>query len=259
MRVLLVGDIHKNTRFAEYACSVAGDLNISCIIQLGDFGVWPGKSGAEFLHSVDAAAKKFGVDFYFIDGNHEDFDQLDDALKNKERKPDGRVTLRDNVIWLPRGTVLTFDGRRFGFLGGSVSVDKYRRVKFHTWWPQEVIIPENIQQLKKNLDGDHVDVLITHDVPNCVELPFPVSPNWPSDVLQEAKKQRELLNDAVGLSQPKLVVHGHWHATYKTKGSCDDFTFDVVGLCGETGDEPIDGLAVLDTETLKVSFLGETL
>lgn len=251
-----MGDVHGNTRFAVYALSVAHDLGISHVIQVGDFGVWPGRSGTEFLTGVSVAAKQFGVTLGFIDGNHEDFDQLDRALANIDREPDGSIYLLDNLVWYPRGTVFELGGRRFGFLGGAVSVDKGRRTKFVSWWPQEVITEKDLIALEQNLGGEPVDVLVTHDVPECVSLPFPAGTNWPSDVLREADQQRLVLNEVLSLATPKILIHGHWHATYHVNAIHDGNTFDVYGLCGETGEEPIDGLGVLDTDTLEFQFLG---
>jgi predicted phosphodiesterase len=257
MKVLFVGDVHGNTRFAVYAISVAHELGISHVVQVGDFGIWPGRSGAEFLTGVSVAARQFDVKFGFIDGNHEDFDQLDRALKNFDREPDGSIYLLDNVLWYPRGTVLDLGGRRFGFLGGAVSVDRSQRTKFVSWWPQETITERDLIVLENNLKGQPVDVLVTHDVPACVVLPFPASTAWPSDVLRESEQQRVMLDTVASLARPKTIIHGHWHATYHALIEQNGNPFDVYGLCGDTGAEPSDGLGVLDTETLEFVFLGE--
>lgn len=256
MKILFVGDTHGNTRFAVYAISVAHDLGIDHIIQVGDFGVWPGSFGVNFLNGVNVAAEQFGVTFGFIDGNHEDFDQLDRALSGFGREPDGSIRILGNILWYPRGTVLELGGRRFGFMGGTVSVDKGSRTKFVSWWPQEAITEKDLINLETNLEGNPVDVLVTHDVPRCVTLPFPISNHWPGAIIREAEQQRVLLDVVVSLTRPKILVHGHWHVTYNTAASYEDTTFGCYGLCGDTGKEPIDGLGVLDTNDLSFVNLG---
>jgi hypothetical protein len=252
MEILFVGDTHGNTAYALCAIRVARALGISRVVQVGDFGVWPGSKGHLFLDAVSGASRDANVTFSFIDGNHEDFDQLDEALAGNDRCPDGGVWLRDHLLWYPRGTVCDLGGRTFAFVGGAASVDKHRRVRFVSWWPQENLTVADLDRLAANVAGRDIDVLVTHDVPDCVDLPFPINNHWPADVLREAAQQRVLLDDAVAVTRPRLLIHGHWHATYSTKASYRDHHFVCHGLCGDSGDEPIDGLGILDVDTLEL-------
>src|ERR1035438_5479588 len=86
-RIIVAGDWHGNE---EWALSVirripsllAGESQ-RLILHLGDFGIWPDKSGQLYLDRVSEALARAGAELWFVDGNHEDFDQLDQL----DRKP----------------------------------------------------------------------------------------------------------------------------------------------------------------------------
>src|SRR5215469_15984888 len=80
-RILVAGDWHGNLDWALYVVRrvpqlLAGEPT-RLILHLGDFGIWPGASGVRYLRALGAALGQAQVQLGFIDGNHEDFDQLD--------------------------------------------------------------------------------------------------------------------------------------------------------------------------------------
>ena len=89
-RILLVGDLHMNTLAAFQAIDHAQAIGADLILQVGDFGFWPrgnNNSGQKYLRKVDAKLATFGLDLWFIPGNHEDWPSLatrpigDDGLR----------------------------------------------------------------------------------------------------------------------------------------------------------------------------------
>ena len=74
MRVLLVGDTHANTAWLTGAVIPAAQReNADFILQLGDFGWWPGgPAGDAFIET----ARRSPVPLWWIDGNHEHHDDL---------------------------------------------------------------------------------------------------------------------------------------------------------------------------------------
>lgn len=256
MKLLLAGDSHGNSGYMVGALRIAAEAECAEVFQLGDFGIWPGDKGAAYLDRLDQTTKETGVSLSFLDGNHEDFEKLDTLAADKDRRlPDGRVLVRENILWCPRGTVIERADRRFGFLGGAVSVDKDHRVPFASWWPQENLTMDDLDVLVSNAGSTPLDVLLTHDAPLSVGLGWKTayrdSP-WPERVLREAEGTRHLLDMAVAATRPKVLVHGHWHLKHTTDSRHPEgHTFQAYGL----DKEGLDGLAILDTDDLSLEWL----
>ena len=122
MRTFLIGDIHGNFSAIEswlkdYAES--GDT----LIQVGDFG-------AGFLHKekVKSLGEKFskaGCKLLAIRGNHDD-----PAWFNSSNEYGNAITLLND-------TTKIIGEKKFLFLGGAVSVDRYYRDINKSWWSGE--------------------------------------------------------------------------------------------------------------------------
>src|SRR5690606_30528005 len=70
--------------------------------------------------------------------------------------------VRENAIYVPRGTVLTLDGRNVGFLGGGDSRDRYSRTEGVDWFRSETIGYEDMMRFPADAQ---VDILATHTPP----------------------------------------------------------------------------------------------
>ena len=149
--IVFVGDVHAQFRGLEYKLrNVPKDATI---IQVGDFGMYPSYQGAWDR----SFAKMDRPPILFIDGNHEFHPYFEGITEPQE--------IWDGAIFIPRGSVMTFDGVKIGFLGGAASVDKSMRTAGIDWWPEETTKQADADRLLKNADGQ-VDVLVTHTLPN---------------------------------------------------------------------------------------------
>lgn len=100
MRILLVGDLHANTGAAFQALDHAAEVGADLVLQVGDYGWWPRDPGGQkFILKVEKRLAEHGLDLWWIDGNHSDFDRLDAHPIDE----DGRRQLSDHVWHLPRG------------------------------------------------------------------------------------------------------------------------------------------------------------
>jgi hypothetical protein len=255
--VLLVGDAHGNAAFVQTAIECAARQGITRILQLGDFGIWPGPEGIEYLSRVESQARRHRVRVDFLDGNHEDYTQLEAWREDNERAEDGSVIVRPHIHWWPRGSVAQWHGRRVGFLGGAVSVDRLSRWPYQSWWPQEEITADDLTALETNTtaDGGTLDVLFTHDTTNFVHLPSRRA--WPAEVLADATASRELIDTALVRLRPTLLVHGHWHMRYRATAEIPGHP--PVRVEGLGAEDPDLALAILDLETLEISGRAATL
>jgi hypothetical protein len=233
--VLLVGDTHGNGRWLVSAINVAAENGISRILQLGDFGIWPGPDGVWFLDYVSDAAAGAGVRVDFVDGNHEDFDYLDALRDSAERCEDGSVEIRTGVHWWPRGSVAKWHGKHIGFLGGAVSVDRNHRAAHRSWWPTEVLTDDEVDGFITNVRtcvaGGKIDVLATHDSP--AEMNIPAAGRWPADAIADSELLRGRISRAIAAVRPDIVVHGHWHVRYGERVEIGGHGVEVRGLSNE--------------------------
>lgn len=233
VRVLLAGDWHGNRQWAETCFEVAARTRSDVVLQLGDFGLWPGRED-EWLDHVDGLAGQSGVPLVWIDGNHENHQALDGWRRSADGE--GMVAMRDSVRWATRGARWEWAGVRFGALGGAVSIDRFLRRSGVNWWPQEAVSQSDVDRLG---DGP-LDVLVTHAAPTTTALTYRRLP-LPESIITDARRVRDLLDQAVARTSPSLVVHGHYHARLTaTMG-----TRTVEGLAHDKS-TPKEALALLD-------------
>lgn len=199
-RVLFAGDIHGNTKHAAWVFASAANNNCSHIIACGDFGYWVhNKWGKKFVSDIAEMADKYGIQFLWVDGNHENHDILNDLLaKHGDSEP--IPTPNEWVKWIPRGCQFSIGDTTFMGYGGAYSVDWKDRVKGESWWTGETLDQTHIDSLPLT----KVDVLITHEAPLGANLSY-------KDEIPESVQQRVLVSRLVDRVQPKMVVCGHHH------------------------------------------------
>tara|TARA_R110002126_G_scaffold47318_12_gene132521 strand:- start:4302 stop:5045 length:744 start_codon:yes stop_codon:yes gene_type:complete len=179
MSIFYAGDVHGNVDAFHAIETNAANINAVAIIQVGDFGIfWPDnkKAVAKYFDKRHRQGK-LTIPWYFTDGNHEEHDVLDQMWVDAGR-PDV-VEVAPNCFHVRRGTVIEIDGLTHLFCGGAASVDrsegfrefidsngKRRRI----WWPQEAPNKEELQLFLDNMEARKPDVVVTHDVPTCIDI-----------------------------------------------------------------------------------------
>jgi hypothetical protein len=227
-RVGIAGDWHGNTAWAVRAVGKISALlprdGPRVILQLGDFGIWPGRDGREYLSRLDAALDAASADLCFVDGNHEDFPQLAGLRPG----PDGRERVTERIWHLPRGCRWRWHGRDWLALGGAVSLDRAVRTAGVDWWPEEEITR---RQAASVIDAGPADVMVTHECPAGVEHAFPpVPPSWSAADLRRSDAHRGLLREVVLAVRPRWLMHGHLHMSYQRRVDLGNGPIEVTGL-----------------------------
>lgn len=241
-RILVAGDWHGNGEWAEDVIHHAAELlageDRKLILHLGDFGIWPGAGGAEYLDDVLCASGDYGVRIWFADGNHEDFSQLE-AFRLDEDRDDKYVS------WLPRGYRWEWHGRTWVAVGGGVSLDRVIRTEGRDWWPEEEITDEQEVAI---IAGGHADVMACHDRPSGVVHTFPDRPAWwdQRDV-DRSERHEERLQRIVDAVRPAHFMHGHLHRAYSR--TCD-FGYGPVSVTGLNCAGQPGNYAVLDIASM---------
>lgn len=219
MNIKILGDIHAETPLLYYLPDLKG---ADVVIQVGDFGIYPG-----VLDQYPQMFTDLPYKVYFIDGNHEDYNMLADIVESTNPEPDGTVKFMDNLYYVPRGTILDLGGRKFGFCGGAESVDYRMRVKGKDWFPEERVIQEDIEPLL----NANIDILITHCPPDSVitrNFP-PAYQSWdlPWGWVDKSAQMIETLWSSLG--RPQLYC-GHMHRSI-TDGTCRILDINEVVDC----------------------------
>lgn len=196
------------------------------IVQVGDFGFWPNTDyGKKFLKKMQKFLRMQDINLYWIDGNHEDFDSLEEWCAWKPRTVEGFYQFDKNIFYVPRGTRWEWDGKTFMGFGGAYSIDKNQRVSAElmghgkTWFPQEMITDAQVCSVL-DIPGT-VDVLFTHDAPRGTKWDRPYG-DYKTDSFSRAN--RTAISAIMSHVKPKLLIHGHYHERYSAKAFCDDGT-----------------------------------
>ncbi len=223
--IALAGDWHGDLPWASARIMSMGERGITTLLHAGDFGLWPGPGGKRFLMGIDKVAKRYGVErIDVVPGNHEDWGRLILLAANRRNQAaDGAplpLQLTEIVRFLPRGHRFEIDGRSFVALGGAPSLDFAYRQQGHTWWPEEMIQPEDVA---RTVARGYADVMITHDAPgppyatNQVAEILRTNPmGWSDHALAYATVGRDRVTEAFLGVSPRLLVHGHFHVDDET-------------------------------------------
>ena len=169
--VYITGDTHGDfSRFKAKQLS-ANNLNLTkedSVIICGDFGgIWF-PQGSELRASDEGkldwlAAQPWTT--YFIDGNHENFEELS-KYPIEERADGGKVQhiRRNKVIHLMRGQVYIIENNVIFTMGGAMSHDKALRAEGFDWWKQEEPKCSEFSEALDNIAKANykVDYVITH-------------------------------------------------------------------------------------------------
>jgi predicted phosphodiesterase len=247
-RALVVGDMHGNLfAWQRTILPAFKKLGADLIIQVGDFGYgWNADYLTELDGILDDASDACGkrVHAYWLDGNHENFDQLEQvgAFPNQVTPQE----TSDHTTYLPRGYVWEWHGKRLMALGGAYSVDKFYRTPHRSWWPQEEITEEDV--VRAQLAG-HVDVFFAHDCFQGVRVPG-VHADWKQDEFEEVcRPNRQRLLVAVASATPGLFVHGHFHKNYT-----QEHVLGVERIVGLNCEDAQGSAIVLDFPSLEWSW-----
>lgn len=228
MRILAVGDTHGNTEWVtKVVYPNAERLEVDLILQVGDFGFWPHYGwGKDFLYKLSHQALKTEIPVFWIDGNHDNHDVLEENGMFESDYP-VPVPGYEGIVYLPRGIVVEFDGLSFLMLGGAHSIDEHSRILGVSWWEQELITEA---QAMKAMSHGQVDVMICHDAPEVVDVPGPHAA-WKDD-FPKSRANRSVLQQVFQVAEPELLVHGHHHVRYSltAQATPQSRTSEIAGL-----------------------------
>jgi len=166
-----LGDIHGNFRSLRDVFKRHPD--VTYWFQVGDLG------------EPNKPYKYLPENFTFIQGNHENWDEIE-----KFRK-------KGDALFLPNGEVRKFGEITVASFGGNYSPKFFRKKRSSICGDRRRhFLEEEVEKLK-GYDGK-IDVLLTHEAP---------SPYRPKDL----DIGQEVITDLIEAIQPKIHFFGHHH------------------------------------------------
>ena len=214
-RVFLCGDTHgygdidklNTERFPEQRELTKNDY----VIILGDFGllwkVQEDKSERYWLNWLND--KTFTT--LVIDGNHENFDRLEE-LEDHEvdfcDKPVGKM--RDSVFHIRRGSVLTVNDKKLFCMGGGESIDKFNRSIGVSWWPQEIPTYTEMYDAIENMYkyGKCFYAILTHVAPSAIKDKILFMHSYKSGMVDPLERFFNYIDEEVIF---RYWYFGHYH------------------------------------------------
>lgn len=210
--IFIAGDTHGrfgrfDSNFEENAILTKDDY----MIIAGDFGgIWDQKESSIIEEMILDNLSDKPWTTLFIDGNHENFDRLDN-LEEIPKFGDVVGKVSDSIFHLKRSRVYNIGGLKFFTFGGGHSVDMEHRTKGISYWERELPNDEEYQlgisNLKKH--NNTVDIVLTHTCPR--EKFFQLSLIHPMITTIEENKLRNYLEDIYNTVTFKKWFCGHFH------------------------------------------------
>lgn len=193
--IYITGDTHGDIDYPKLLKLKEKKLSYDdYLIICGDAGIcWSIYETRRFLSLYN----DIGCTILFIDGNHENFDMLNE-LPLVEYKGALMHQVDEHIFHILRGEILTLEGKTFFCLGGACSIDKMYRTPHISWWPEEEINKHDIDNAIANLEkvNNKVDYVITH----CVDT---------KTVMKYFYFKRDVCTDQL-MFIDKVVDYKHW-------------------------------------------------
>lgn len=203
---ILVGDVHGE--WAELERVLERVPSGSHVLVIGDFGFYPGLPGWPPPKMRPDLVKMW------FRGNHENHMFLVDSTMIDCDEP--VITPGSDWWFIPDGTVFDVNGKSVLIVGGGDSIDADQRKQLEdtlgivTWFPEEEVSLELIEQLKQLSD---IDIVLSHTPPSTFYIPgltpFESKSRNRLASLQEALKPRQWFFGDMHRS-----VHGRHNGTY---------------------------------------------
>jgi len=209
VHTIVLGDTHGNW---AYLLKALHHFRPDVCLVAGDFGWWPVlwakafiQGNKEFLLNYLLDNRPTNTEIRFIEGNHEDLEDLFETTEGARHSHEA-VALRPGLWYQPRGSVYTLaDGRTVFCCGGGKSVDAPYRKPGISWFPEEIVRPEELPQTLPK-----ADIVLSHTVPNrfgvLETLPLP-DPGW--DISPDPTCA--VLDSVYDAIRPSLWLASHLH------------------------------------------------
>jgi len=196
------------------------------VIILGDFGIpWFSKDSDEYKYEISKLRELSNKNWttLFIDGNHENFDNLN-SFPTEEKFGSVVSKIEDSIYWLRRGKIYNIENKKFFTFGGAASIDRGNRTEGYSWWREEVPSIKEMEEGIDNLEKENyeVDYVLTHTIPDSIidkMIKFYGLNRY--DINDTTSKFLEEIYKRI---KCKKWFFGHWHFDFATRDYDSPYT-----------------------------------
>lgn len=208
--IYITGDTHGTVeRFDNYNFNKEDK-----IIILGDFGFLFQEPLQDELNKIRKLKESVKQDILFLDGNHENFNKLNN-LEVIERYNSYVGKVIDGVYHLKRGNIYTIEDKTFFTMGGALSIDKHLRMEDISWWKDEEIGYNDIENGINNLEqvDFNVDYVLTHTQPQfLIDSIYKYTKYIPHN--DKSSKVLDEFNNEINFKYSWMFGHLHFDRVY---------------------------------------------
>ncbi len=213
----LVGDIHGDWDFLFKKLDHL-EITNCYLLHVGDGGegfLPEPKQERQFEHH-NQCFKKRNIQYLSIRGNHSNPSYFQGQIKYS------------NFELLPDYTYREFNGEKYLFIGGAISIDRQIRIPDRTWWENEKFVfkPELVKK---------VDVLVTHSGPswngNNTKDGIQSWCDTDHTLWEECFEERQDHDKLIELCSPRKHYCGHFHQSSSIQvNGCVSRILDMVEI-----------------------------
>lgn len=241
-KILVVGDTGGDLEWlADRVISYATATGCTMIMQLGGFGfVWHEEVAGRNLDDIHELLTEAGLALTFLPGNYENHPLLERLASEADKNADGHAMLRPTIAYAGRVSAWTWDGLRMAAVGGGASIDRDMRVVGKSWWPEEMLRPDEAEAASQL---GPVDILFSHDAP--IGVPLRLIPDVASTV------HRTYMTQIGNALVPAWWFHGHYHDSlfYKFRHAAGETT--VRGLDCNHAQYRVDAMVPINLRAIR--------
>lgn len=223
--VYYTGDIHGDESrilyFARRMDLTEGDV----IVILGDVGANYYQDWRDEV--MKASLSKVNPTVFCVHGNHEIRPTNIAYYKTKEWNG-GEVWYEEdypNLLFAKDGEIYEIEGLKHLVIGGAYSVDKhYRIARGYEWWEDEQPSEEVKRYVERQIQGKHIDVVLTHTCPFRYEPVEAFLPGLDQSMVDASTEK--WLDKIERTTDYEVWLCGHWHISKsvdKLRFLFDDF------------------------------------
>lgn len=235
MKTLLCGDCHADTWNAKDIFKLAEKEKCDRIHFFGDFGYFLNLPECQaFLEYVSFNSIQSKIPVSFTDGNHENHYSLKRLF---EKRVSETIFVMPGIEWWWRGKYSDIDSQKILSIGGAYSIDKNHRQVGVDWFENEIISYADFLRCDKECD-----IIFSHD------CPLPIDFGFKNDEFTEAN--RKMLTEICEQTNPKILIHGHYHKFYWMDLKMNYGNLRVIGL-GKNGQELNEQCVILENGLVK--------